>query len=96
MRIEVAVSGILADSMRSGVKFCVDSWSREVKGTILEPFREKLPGNVPALAYANAEHTLYLMLICPIQKCVSYFDPPQYRTSTAQNHPNKSTPWGHK
>ena len=31
---------ILVDSMRSGVKFCVGWWSREVERTILDPFRE--------------------------------------------------------
>ena len=44
----VAILGILVASMRFAVKFYVDWWSREVEGTILDPFREEKTSDVPA------------------------------------------------
>ncbi len=46
----------LVASMRFAVKKYVDWWSREVEGTILDPFREKSVRNVSAPKYANAEY----------------------------------------
>ena len=51
----VGVLGILVASMRSGVKFCAEWCSREVEGTILDPFCEKNVADVSAPKYANAE-----------------------------------------
>ena len=51
----VGVLGILVASMRSGVKFHVDSSFPNVKRTILDPFREKNIQNVSAPKLENDE-----------------------------------------
>ena len=52
-RFVVIWIAMLVDSMRSGLKFCVDSWSRKVERTIRDPFFENFIFDPDAASFSG-------------------------------------------